>query len=120
MARKQGLVRACVDRDGFCQRCCRGDRLCTHHVIPIADDGSDTLDNMITLCGACHNDWHMTYEGHVPFPEWLTSIPPPRIMRIALTDPDATMAISSLRAVWTEARALEVTTLTVMRVREAA
>jgi len=30
----------------------------THHVIPIADDGADSIDNVIALCANCHREGH--------------------------------------------------------------
>jgi len=47
-------------RDGFrCKRC--GHRpnsqteLSVHHIVPLAKGGADEIENMITLCKACHD-----------------------------------------------------------------
>lgn len=46
-------------RDGNeCQKCKftgSKDRLEAHHIIPSCYGGSDSLDNMVTLCNKCHN-----------------------------------------------------------------
>ena len=30
----------------------------THHVIPLANDGADSIDNVIALCANCHREGH--------------------------------------------------------------
>jgi hypothetical protein len=45
----------------------------SHHITALADGGSDTNENTITLCGICHTEWHSIAE-HIPgltFAEWL-------------------------------------------------
>lgn len=45
-----GLARGAV-----CQCCLKaGVALVGHHVVPVADGGSDAQDNIWTVCGACH------------------------------------------------------------------
>jgi HNH endonuclease len=51
---------ACLKRDkNTCQRCDRKGNdsrsLTAHHRIPRAEDGSDDLSNLITLCNPCHD-----------------------------------------------------------------
>ncbi len=42
-------------RGAFCQCCLKaGTALVGHHVVPVADGGSDAQDNIWTVCGACH------------------------------------------------------------------
>jgi 5-methylcytosine-specific restriction protein A len=46
-------------RDGHrCQRCGSPDttthRLHVHHVVARAEGGTDSLDNLVTLCALCH------------------------------------------------------------------
>lgn len=56
-----------IQRDnGKCQWCGKGSpevRLEVHHVIPVAQGGSDAIENLITLCIECHKkeNWY----GHV-------------------------------------------------------
>jgi 5-methylcytosine-specific restriction endonuclease McrA len=47
------------ERDHYtCRRCGRhdptGQTLHAHHVAPISEGGTDTLDNVVTLCVTCH------------------------------------------------------------------
>lgn len=55
----QDRRRRVFERDGW--RCCRcgcygtRDTLKADHYIPLADGGRDTLANMQTLCGGCHD-----------------------------------------------------------------
>jgi len=68
------LSRATKERDGFqCQICgdIEGDPytiLNAHHIVARAEGGSDTLDNLITLCDLCHavvtNWWHRFWFGN--------------------------------------------------------
>jgi len=47
----------CIKRDGRCRWCGRIDEtLVGHHIVSYGSSGIDELDNMITLCGACHNE----------------------------------------------------------------
>jgi hypothetical protein len=51
---------ACLKRNKYtCQRCEKkgpqGKGLTAHHIIPRAEDGSDELSNLITLCDPCHD-----------------------------------------------------------------
>ena len=46
-------------RDEFtCQICKSKENLQVHHIIPRSKGGSDTLNNLITVCSACHNKIH--------------------------------------------------------------
>lgn len=51
--------RAILERDGSqCIRCEGSGELEVHHIIPVADDGSNEPDNLATLCHDCHLDAH--------------------------------------------------------------
>ena len=46
-------------RDGFrCRSCGTRDHLEVHHIRQRKDGGSDSPDNLITLCHGCHMAWH--------------------------------------------------------------
>ena len=46
-------------RDGFrCRSCGSRDHLEVHHIRQRKDGGSDSPDNLITLCHGCHRAWH--------------------------------------------------------------
>jgi hypothetical protein len=48
-------IKAAVrSRDRACVRCGSTVRVQVHHRIPVADGGSNTLDNLELLCGDCH------------------------------------------------------------------
>ena len=58
--RNQRLKKDAFKRDNFtCQKCKIQDKtvriLEAHHIIPLVMEGSDNLDNIITLCGDCHH-----------------------------------------------------------------
>jgi len=51
-----------VSRDGHkCQRCGSSKRLTAHHKIPRTESGADALDNLKTVCDACHIKEHSDY-----------------------------------------------------------
>lgn len=53
------VSQAVFTRDGFkCRRCGWRGNLHPHHVIHKSQRGSDTLDNLITLCSDCHRLYH--------------------------------------------------------------
>ena len=46
-------------RDGFrCRSCGTRDHLEVHHIRQRKDGGSDSPDNLVTLCHGCHMAWH--------------------------------------------------------------
>ena len=50
------LRAAVLKRDNeHCQMCRRSINLSVHHVIPRAESGPDTKENLITLCNLCHD-----------------------------------------------------------------
>lgn len=55
--RSKAVRRECLARDGKCVRCHSRKSLECHHVQAIQDGGPDTLDNVVTLCFACHAEW---------------------------------------------------------------
>jgi 5-methylcytosine-specific restriction endonuclease McrA len=66
--------REVVSRDKFC-RVCEGIGKELHHIIPFAEGGKTTPDNLILLCKKCHDEIELAgyrtraeIEGHLP--EW--------------------------------------------------
>lgn len=49
-----------INRNGgkFCEKCGRKKHLHFHHIIPVRDGGTNSLDNLAILCFACHHEWH--------------------------------------------------------------
>lgn len=47
------MARNVTARDGSCRLCGGTNRLSAHHVIPRAENGSDTPENLVTLCVGC-------------------------------------------------------------------
>ncbi len=45
---------AVVRRDGACVECGSTFMLAAHHVMPRAEGGPDTPENLETLCASCH------------------------------------------------------------------
>jgi 5-methylcytosine-specific restriction endonuclease McrA len=46
-------------RSSHCWACLSADRsLARHHIIPVANGGSDYLRNVVTICEACHSTVH--------------------------------------------------------------
>src|SRR6185437_6637342 len=63
----------CLERDGYaCQwRGCelsreRGARLQLHHVLPEQFGGTETPDNLITLCDIHHKNMHLEFSAYYP------------------------------------------------------
>jgi hypothetical protein len=62
------VAEALYRADGKCQKCDREapfirrtnnqPYLEVHHIIPLAEDGEDTVDNAIALCPNCHREMH--------------------------------------------------------------
>jgi len=47
-----------------------------HHIVPLADGGSNDEDNLIVLCHSCHEEWHAHCEdGKTTFSEWMSRTP---------------------------------------------
>ncbi len=56
----QELKARILERDGWrCQHCGRRDQLQIHHIIRRSHTGSDTEENLITLCTECHHRLHL-------------------------------------------------------------
>lgn len=68
------------DNNIICCEKCKKDKSITslnvHHIIALADGGTNDYGNLIALCTRCHDEWH-SIEGidEVTFDEWL-NIPP--------------------------------------------
>ena len=70
------LRKKCLERDGYkCYRCEKisksGQGLSAHHIIPRIDDGPNTLDNLVTLCHACHD--YIEMQGYTTLFEIMAS-----------------------------------------------
>lgn len=53
------LRRAVLDRDAWrCRRCGGAGRLDVHHVVPVADGGTDDPANLEAICRDCHVALH--------------------------------------------------------------
>lgn len=53
-----------LQRDGHrCVRCGKRGQLAVHHVVPLAEEGVLTLDNLTVLCEPCHRAAHLTAKG---------------------------------------------------------
>lgn len=51
-----------LERDNYTCKECRGyTEAPPHHIIKLSQGGSDTLDNMATLCGPMENNCHDKY-----------------------------------------------------------
>lgn len=82
-ASKKGWREEVLFRDHFtCQRCSSTNELTVHHIIPksiCSDELQWDVSNGITLCQACHNEWHTLYPTNPSvrvFINWLGD--PPR------------------------------------------
>lgn len=71
MKRDKEIRRRCLRDKPNCSRCYVAVRLVVHHIVALADGGSDTLDNVDTLCHNCHREWHDSYEIATPYEEFL-------------------------------------------------
>jgi hypothetical protein len=48
-----------LEKDNYtCQDCKKHDNYLVHHVIPLALEGSNDVNNLITLCDECHGERH--------------------------------------------------------------
>jgi hypothetical protein len=62
---------ACLNRDNYTCQCCKTKKgtLHAHHIVYRRNGGADTLDNLITLCEACHKKLHegklQTFESNI-------------------------------------------------------
>lgn len=52
-----------MERDGACLLCSSTSRLTANHINPRGSGGLDVLENLMTMCGACHS----TYEADVRY-----------------------------------------------------
>ncbi len=49
---------AVLERDDYtCQQCDKWTEAPPHHIQKLSQGGSDTLDNMVTLCTYCHDKY---------------------------------------------------------------
>lgn len=52
------LRRSLLQQTRYCMDCHVGKRLLIHHLLPIADGGTDHYLNLVVLCRRCHMRWH--------------------------------------------------------------
>lgn len=74
----------------YCEKCNKHKSqtsLNVHHIIPVADGGTNDFLNLIGLCTRCHEEWH-SIEGlaGITFNKWVTSIPPYYVIVKSLSD----------------------------------
>lgn len=51
--------RSALARDNHqCQSCGSTENLTAHHILPVADGGTNRIDNLVTLCRLCHDHEH--------------------------------------------------------------
>jgi 5-methylcytosine-specific restriction endonuclease McrA len=63
------LMKRVLERNGWrCRKCGSLENLQVHHKIKRSHQGSDSLDNLETLCAHCH----MAEHGQLSYPEALT------------------------------------------------
>lgn len=69
---------------GCCSKCRREDGLHNHHIIAQMDGGSDEPQNISSLCGVCHAEWHTVerWVDFISYEDWL-KVPP---IHILITD----------------------------------
>lgn len=68
--REQVLMRD----DNRCQKCGKYGKLDLHHIVPVAQKGQETVENLIALCVRCHREWeHLIYPqvATISFEQWL-------------------------------------------------
>lgn len=71
---------ATFERDGHrCRKCGSPSGLEAHHIKERGDGGGDAIENLVTLCALCHDEWTWCEPATVLFEVWL-SIPPARIL----------------------------------------
>ncbi|MEG1597493.1 MAG: HNH endonuclease [Bacilli bacterium] len=65
-----------TNKSTICHKCGshEGKSINIHHVIPLADGGTNDYNNLIPLCNHCHRDWH-TIEGLIDFEKWMWYVP---------------------------------------------
>lgn len=85
------LRRAVLERDGHsCKKCgfhpTADGMLDVHHILEVADGGTDVLENLDTLCGLCHAElsWLWPIPRDISYAEWLRIRPAVSIVRMLL------------------------------------
>lgn len=66
----EGMCRGCRQPAPFDQKSDGQPFLEVHHVVPLSEGGSDTVDNAIAVCPNCHRRAHYSND-HLTFREWL-------------------------------------------------
>lgn len=56
-----------LNRDGYCCQICKGKNKCeklhVHHILFRSNGGTNSVDNLLTLCKECHNELHSKPEA---------------------------------------------------------
>lgn len=77
--------RAAFARDDHaCVKCGSSEDLHAHHIQPRDQDGSDEVDNLMTLCGGCHLEWELFVAGNTDLDAWLNLLPLRNILNFIL------------------------------------
>lgn len=114
-ARDPKVKNAARKRDNTtCQKC--GQRLIhihTHHIVPLHLGGEDTVENLITLCKACHYEWEglaaATHDAF-NFAEWLR-LPPWHVFVVLLRSETfwpEDMSAAEFRRLWLTSNVFDV------------
>lgn len=45
-----------------------------HHIHPLIEGGSDSCENLIPLCGDCHDEWDIYADAGIDFGNYLTTL----------------------------------------------
>lgn len=67
-----------------CKKCGGRDDLHLHHVQEFADGGRHEVDNLHTLCAACHDEWTWTPPFDATYEEWLVTVPARWLAHLAI------------------------------------
>jgi 5-methylcytosine-specific restriction endonuclease McrA len=55
-----------LERDGWrCQNCGTSEHLQVHHIRSRSALGDDATENLITLCAACHRQFHLAHTNQL-------------------------------------------------------
>ena len=74
-----------------CQKCMRFSPwkksvMEVHHKHALIDGGTNDIENLITLCHDCHEEWHKHEDTGIPFSEWMQRVPLRVYAAIGMTD----------------------------------
>ena len=58
LERADGVCELCNEQAPFLRKADNTPYLETHHIIPLSEEGSDTIDNVVAVCPNCHAEQH--------------------------------------------------------------